>query len=233
MKIKSESDLKKIGVKTRKGLVSSEVRIQVGTSTCGLAKGAHLLKKALEAEVKEQGLNAQIVDVGCNGMCHQEPIVDVIQKGKPKITYGAMTPDQAAPLVKALKSGGLLEEQVLFRTDQEDNLISGDSLNYTSGQPAESLKKIAEYQTYPFYQKQQKITLRNAGRIDPASLEEYIACGGYSGLAKALSMPPEKVLQEVIASGIPSAASMCYDSIQNQLVIPLNPNDALAFIPLD
>lgn len=38
---------------------------------------------------------------------------------------------------------------------------------------------------------------------------------------------------EIIASGIPSAASMCYDSIQNQLVIPMNPNDALAFVPLD
>jgi hypothetical protein len=37
---------------------------------------------------------------------------------------------------------------------------------------------------------------------------------------------------EVIASGIPSAASMCYDSVQNQLVIPLNPNNALAFIKL-
>jgi sugar lactone lactonase YvrE len=38
---------------------------------------------------------------------------------------------------------------------------------------------------------------------------------------------------EVIATGIPSAASMCYDSIQNQLVIPMNQNNALAFIPLD
>lgn len=38
---------------------------------------------------------------------------------------------------------------------------------------------------------------------------------------------------EVIASGIPSAASMCYDSVQNQLVIPMNSNNALAFIPLD
>lgn len=38
---------------------------------------------------------------------------------------------------------------------------------------------------------------------------------------------------EVIASGIPSAASMCYDSVQKQLVIPMNPNDALAFIPLN
>ena len=38
---------------------------------------------------------------------------------------------------------------------------------------------------------------------------------------------------EVIAEGIPSAASMCYDSVQHQLVIPMNPNDALAFVPLD
>ena len=38
---------------------------------------------------------------------------------------------------------------------------------------------------------------------------------------------------EIIAQGIPSAASMCYDSVQNQLVIPMNPNDALAFVPLD
>src|SRR5690606_25898763 len=38
---------------------------------------------------------------------------------------------------------------------------------------------------------------------------------------------------EIIASGIPSAASMCYDSVQRQLVIPMNPNDALAFIPLE
>jgi len=37
---------------------------------------------------------------------------------------------------------------------------------------------------------------------------------------------------EVIASGIPSAASMCYDSVQKQLVIPMNPNDSLAFIKL-
>ena len=202
MKIKNEGDLKKISDKTSKGLLSSEVRIQVGTSTCGLAKGAHLVKQALEAEAKEKGLKAQVVEVGCNGMCHQEPIVDVIQKGKPKITYGAMTPDQAAPLVKALKSKTVLEEQVLFRTDEEENLITGESLSYTSGQPAESLKNITEYRNHPFYKKQQKIALRNAGRIDPSNIEEFIAAGGYSGLAKALTMSPEKVIQEVITSGI-------------------------------
>jgi len=202
MKIKNESDLKKISDKTKDALVSSEVRIHVGTATCGLAKGAHLVKEALETEVKNQKLKAQVVEVGCNGMCHHEPIVDVIQKGKPKITYGPLTPDQAAPLVKAIKKGTILPEQVIFRTDEEENLVTGESLNYSPGEPAEPVKKITEYRKHPFYQKQQKIALRNAGRIDPSSIEEYISFGGYRGLAQALNMPPEKVIQEVITSGL-------------------------------
>jgi len=129
MKIKNESDLKKISDKTKDALVSSEIRIHVGTATCGLAKGAHLVKEALETELKNQKLKAQVVEVGCNGMCHHEPIVDVIQKGKPKITYGPLTPDQAAPLVKAIKKGTILPEQVIFRTDEEENLVTGESLN--------------------------------------------------------------------------------------------------------
>jgi NADH:ubiquinone oxidoreductase subunit E len=77
MKIRNESDLKKTSDTTKNALVSSEVRIHVGTATCGLAKGAHLVKEALETEVKNQKLKAHVVEVGCNGMCHQEPIVDV------------------------------------------------------------------------------------------------------------------------------------------------------------
>jgi hypothetical protein len=80
MKIKNEGDLKKIREKGKNALLPSVVRIQVGAATCGLAKRAKALKEALEAEVKKQKLKAEIVEVGCNGMCYQEPIVDVIQK---------------------------------------------------------------------------------------------------------------------------------------------------------
>lgn len=202
MKIKSTSDLKKIGDQARSTLLPSEVRVQVGTATCGLAKGAHQLKEALETELQNQKLKATVVEVGCNGMCHREPIVDVIQKGKPKITYGPVSPDQAASLVKAIKGGTVLQEQVLFRTDEEEHLVTGESLIYSTGELPEPLKKMTECHSHPFYQKQHKITLRNAGRIDPASIEEYIACGGYSALAKSLTMKPEKVVEEVVASGL-------------------------------
>jgi len=202
MKIKSESDLKKISDGAKRKLLPSEVRIQVGTATCGLAKRAKTLKEALESEVKRQKLNAKIIEVGCNGMCYREPIVDVIQKGKPKITYGAMTVDKVNQLVKALKDKTVFKENILFRTDGEEILITDEKISYVSDQFPESLREVTEYHQYPFYQKQKKIVLRNSGLIDPRSIEEYIACGGYRSLAKALNMSAEYIIKEVTDSGL-------------------------------
>lgn len=202
MKIKSESDLKKIGENAKRGLLLSEVRIQVGAATCGLAKRAQALREVLTSEVKRQKLKAKIIEVGCNGICYKEPIVDVIQKGKPKITYGAMTIDQVAPLVKAIKNGTVLKEHLLFKTDEEETLITGEKISYLSGQPSKALQEVIGYHQHPFYQKQKKIVLRNSGLIDPKSIEEYIARGGYRSLAKALTMSAEYIVKEVITSGL-------------------------------
>ena len=102
MKVTNAKDLKTLGTQARKRMSDAALRIQVGTSTCGLARRADLVKKALEAEVQKQDLKADIVEVGCNGMCYQEPVVDVIQQGRPKITYGAVSADKAAALVTAI-----------------------------------------------------------------------------------------------------------------------------------
>jgi len=203
MKIKSADDLKKISAKAKKDILSSEVRIQIGAATCGQAKRAGTLKEVLESEVKRQKLKATIVEVGCNGMCYQEPIVDVIQKGKPKLTYGSMTVDKVAPLVKALKEKTVMKENLLFRTDEEESLITGEKTSYLTDQSSKSFKGAAlEYHQYPFYQQQEKIVLRNSGIIDPKSIEEYIARGGYIGLAKAVATSAEKIIQEVTDSGL-------------------------------
>lgn len=201
MKIKSGSDLNKISEEAKRELLPSEVRIQVGAATCGLAKRAKVLKETLESEVKRQKLKARIVEVGCNGICYQEPIVDVIQKGNPKITYGAMTVDKIAPLVKALKEKKVMKENLLFRTDEEEILLTGEKINYLSGQ-SPSLSELTEYQQYPFYQKQKKVVLRNSGLIDPKSIGEYIARGGYTSLAKALATSADYIIKEVTDSGL-------------------------------
>jgi NADH:ubiquinone oxidoreductase subunit F (NADH-binding)/(2Fe-2S) ferredoxin len=202
MKIKSESDLKKIADEAKRKLLPSEVRIQVGAATCGLSKRASILKESLESEIKKQKVKAKVVEVGCNGMCYQEPIVDVIQKGKPKITYGSMTVDKVAQLVRALKEKTMMKENLLFRTDEEEILITGEKVSYLSDKSSKTLPEVTEYHQYPFYQKQKKIVLRNSGLIDPKSIEEYIACGGYSSLAKALTMSAEYIIKDVTDSGL-------------------------------
>lgn len=202
MKIKDEGELKKISEQAKSMLVPSEVRIQIGAATCGLAKRAKALKEAIASEVKKLKVKAQIVEVGCNGMCYQEPIVEVIQKGKPKLTYGTMTAEKAVSLVKAMKDGTTMRENLLFKTEREEILTTGESIGYLSDQASGSLPEITEFNKYPFYQKQKKVVLRNSGRIDPTSIEEYIACGGYRGLAKALRMSAQEIIKEVTDSGL-------------------------------
>ena len=69
----------------------------------------------------------------------------------------------------------------------------------------------------------------NDGLVITEDGTKYVSSVRFGSVSRIRSGQPA----EIIASGIPSAASMCYDSVQNQLVIPMNPNDALAFIPLD
>ncbi|MEI6125662.1 MAG: (2Fe-2S) ferredoxin domain-containing protein, partial [Pseudomonadota bacterium] len=91
MKIQKAEDLTKIK-KQGIALLSPEItRITVGAATCGLAKGAGKVAEALKYALKKQKVKAEVVLVGCNGMCFAEPIVEVIKAGKPRIVYGKVT----------------------------------------------------------------------------------------------------------------------------------------------
>jgi hypothetical protein len=68
----------------------------------------------------------------------------------------------------------------------------------------------------------------NDGVVVTADGTKYVSSVRFGSVSKIVRGRPA----EVVATGIPSAASMCYDSVQNQLVIPLNPNNALAFVTL-
>ena len=100
MKIQKAEDLTKVKKEGMALLSPDTTRITVGAATCGLAKGAAKVAEALKYEIKKQKLKADVVLVGCNGMCFAEPIVEVIKPGKPRITYGNVTADKVADIVK-------------------------------------------------------------------------------------------------------------------------------------
>ena len=79
---------------------SNATRVVVGMATCGIAAGARPVLTAFVEEVNRRGLqDVTVTQAGCIGMCKLEPIVEVFQPGKEKVTYVKMTPDKVARIV--------------------------------------------------------------------------------------------------------------------------------------
>ena len=79
---------------------STATRVVVGMATCGIASGARPVLTAFVEEVNRRGLKDVVVtQAGCIGMCKLEPIVEVFQPGKEKVTYVKMTPEKVSRIV--------------------------------------------------------------------------------------------------------------------------------------
>lgn len=93
-------------VALREGM--SDIRIVVGMATCGIAAGARPVLNAFVEEVERQGLadKATVTQTGCIGLCRMEPIVEVMESSKEKVTYVKMTAEKAKRVVAEHIKGG-------------------------------------------------------------------------------------------------------------------------------
>jgi NADH:ubiquinone oxidoreductase subunit F (NADH-binding)/(2Fe-2S) ferredoxin/NAD-dependent dihydropyrimidine dehydrogenase PreA subunit len=146
------------------------------------AQGATRVFEALCAETEARGAEASVGMrvTGCHGFCERGPLVLLLPEG---ILYQRVQVADVAEIVDKTLLGGEVLERLLC----ED--------------PATGLRYSKEAEI-PFYRHQQRIVLRDTGQIDPASIDDYIAVGGYSALVRALEMGPEAVLEEVKRSGL-------------------------------
>ena len=153
-----------------------------GGTGCHASNSKELMDN-LTAAIKKNGLenDVKVVQTGCFGFCAQGPIVKVMPDN---VFYVQVTPEDAEEIVEKHIVGKQLVERLLF---VEPQLKS----------------RIADYAQMSFYAKQQRISLRNCGLLDPEDISEYIANEGYQALAKCLfEMKPAEVVQEVLNSGL-------------------------------
>ena len=87
---------------------SGEKRVVVGMATCGIAAGARPVLNAFVEQVNAAGLTASVTvtQTGCIGICQYEPVVEVFEAGKEKVTYVKMTADKVARVVEEHLKGG-------------------------------------------------------------------------------------------------------------------------------
>jgi len=163
----------------------SRAIVYVGSATCGLAAGAGALIVEARRELSRLNIDAELVPVGCIGMCFAEPLVDIEIPGKPRVCYAAVT---AAMLRE------ILHEHIV-----EGNPPARYALGSIGEETIEGIPRLFEH---PFLKGQVRIALNNCGLIDPTRADHYLARSGYDGLRRALSMSPDDVIDEVMRSGL-------------------------------
>ena len=153
---------------------------------CGtgcLANGSAAVAQAIQEALTEFGLQVELKvglkRTGCNGFCENGPIVKVLPDD---ISYYKVKPSDCRELVQKTLIEGCVVERLLYLDDNK--------------------QRVRSQSENPFYAPQLKLALRNVGQIDPTDIDEYIERGGYKALKKAALMAPEKIIDEIEASGL-------------------------------
>jgi len=185
MRINSVKNLEAASKKARSERAKIKTEILVCAGTGCLAHGSLEVAEALERSIRKRKLDAELKLVlkttGCHGFCEQGPLVVIQPKG---VFYKGVKAKDVKDIVDKTLCNGEVVERLLYRDPN-------------------TKEKVAEYTAIPFYSKQHRIALRNIGKIDPGNIDDYMAIGGYAGLAKALSeMAPDDVIGAVTKSGL-------------------------------
>ena len=122
-KLKSVEDLKKIREQAQRDLkvrTATGTRVIVGMGTCGIAAGARDTMHAILEELERLAIDANVTTVGCIGMCSKEPLVDIEQAGRPRVTYCNVHPHMVPHLIEEhLVRGKVVDEWVMGRVPTE------------------------------------------------------------------------------------------------------------------
>ena len=162
---------------------SAKPCITLCSGTACHATGSDQVAAAIERELEKQGLKGE-VDLrrtGCHGFCERGPIVVIDPE---EICYLQVTPADVP--------------EIISQTIQEKKII--ERLVYVARDTGE---KAAYESDIPFYKNQERLVFGANRRIDPRSIEDYLAMGGYQALVKALfEMTPEQVIGEVTEANL-------------------------------
>ncbi len=171
----------------RKGILSKRDLNKPSITLCSgsacLATGSGEVAASIEEEIKKQGLSAEVDfrRTGCHGFCERGPIIVIHPE---EICYFQVEPKDVPEIISQTIKEKKVIERLLY-TDPSTN------------------EKIIHESEIPFYKHQERLVFGSNGSIDPKSIDDYLAIGGYSALAKVLSgMTSEQVLDEVKKSDL-------------------------------
>ncbi len=174
--------------------------IRIGLGSCCVASGSEDVKKSVELAVRDNALDINMKRVGCVGMCHQVPLLEIIPEGKEPALYSKVQPDDVKKIIdRHFKPQGIWHriKSSLFnfvediQTDRSWEGIDQYELN------------VREKHVSSFLGRQVPIATEYRGAIDPLDIEEYKYRFGFKAIAKCLKeYSPDQIIEKVQNSGL-------------------------------
>ena len=174
--------------------------IRIGVGSCCVAGGSQAVRQELEDEIRKLGAVAVIKPVGCVGMCHQTPLVEIVSpKGEP-VTYAKVRAEDAAQIVRRhFKPQGTLRQLRSGVTRFMEQLLTDETWEPVNRYALD----VRDAPVCSFLGKQERIATEWCGDIDPLDLDEYCAHGGMTALKTCLAQRvPDTIIETISKSGL-------------------------------
>ena len=178
----------------------SLTEIRIGVGSCCVAGGSQAVRQELEDEVRKLGAAAVIKPVGCVGMCHQTPLVEIVSPNGEPVTYAKVRPEEAAQLVRQhFKPKGLVRRLRNGMTSIMEHLLSNDTWEPVNRYALD----VRDAPVCSFLGKQERLATEWCGDIDPLDLDEYCSHGGMAALKSCLGAEkPDNLIHTIAESGL-------------------------------
>ncbi len=187
MKVTDLSDLEHLGKKGENSLYPDHPVVKVALASCGKAAGADKTFKILKDELEDTDYDVK--SIGCIGICQKEPLFQLHVPGYPILIYTEADKERTKSIVDDLKTGIIPIDDAFCKITADDD-------------PEDEFENVPEWTDVPFFKKQRRVVMKNAGFIDPENIEEYIARGGYRSLYKVVKNEIEDVIDDIKDSNL-------------------------------
>jgi NADH-quinone oxidoreductase subunit F len=198
-----------------------QAQINIGLGSCCMAKGSDQLFHALQDAVEQTGVDVAIKRVGCVGMCHRTPMIEVIQPGKPSAFYaGLSAPDAGSLVARHFRPRKWARQLSRWWARAVDTVLLDSRVDVVSSASMDMRAPAVG----AFLDRQVHIATEQFGKVDPLDLDEYLAHGGFEALARCLGVERAHLtrLSPQNGNGHPSAA--------NPNLAPLSPDQLIDLV---
>ena len=174
--------------------------VRIGLGSCCVASGSEKIYRAMVDAVDRTGARAVIKPVGCIGMCHRTPMLELVTPDRTSHLYAKVDPQDAEAIIRRhIRSAGLLGRFTSTLRRTVDSLLTDQTWGITERLAIDARDKPVS----DFLSRQKHVATECCGYVNPVDIEEYIAHGGFEAMKRILAeSEPESTIETILASGL-------------------------------